>query len=125
MSSACYPIECPRCGCPSAMKDTDVWRYAITMCFQCGFFESWELENPLGAFGYRSSGKRAERVDERLYTVKDVESAPSRLLNLIEIGVADPQSMYLTCWNVETNQVEFIVGDSSRLPYRPAEEVEL
>ena len=118
-------IECPQCSYGGASYEFNCRDCSeITMCRRCGYHESWEPkydegENPCGwkheisrgagALWYSSKG-RGIFCSNSFNTPKEVLEAERWLREALDQGQVDPEVSYLTKWNREAKQVEFVVG---------------
>ena len=125
MSSVQSFVECPQCGYEQAdylyRCRTDE---NATMCRRCGYYECWdakydedgdfcgwkhEISRGAGALWGRGTGQGIFRGDF-CNTKKEVLDAERWLREALDKGTVDPDVSYLTKWNRETEQVEFIFG---------------
>jgi predicted RNA-binding Zn-ribbon protein involved in translation (DUF1610 family) len=126
MTSVQDVITCPQCGyeqvdyvynCRTS-EDT-------TSCRRCGYHECWDaqydedntfsgwihrIERGAGALWYQGIGQ-VGMCGHFLNKGKEVADAEKWLREALDKGQVDPDVSYLTRWNREANQVEFVIGE--------------
>ena len=125
MSSVQSFVKCPQCGYEQA---DELYRCctdeSVTSCRRCGYYECWdakydedgdfcgwkhEINKGAGALWGRGTGQ--DILSGHFYnTQKEVLDAERWLREALDKGQVDPDVSYLTKWNRETRQVEFIIG---------------
>ena len=125
MSTVSDQIECPQCGYSEADHEFNCRSCGeVTMCKRCGYYEcrdakydedgnpcGWkhEISRGAGALWYRGPGQGVF-CGRFFNTVKEVLEAERWLREGLDKGQVDPDVSYLTRWNGDTKQVEFIIG---------------
>ena len=125
MSTVSDYIECPQCGYGEADHEFDCRNSGeVTMCRRCGYYEScdpkydedgnpcgWKHEISRGAGALWYSGTdRGIFCGDYFNSPKEVLKAERWLRERLEKGDVDAEVSYLTRWNRETKQVEFVIG---------------
>jgi hypothetical protein len=125
MSSVQDLIECPQCG----YKEADYIYYCrigddTTSCRRCGYHESWtakhdqggshcgwkhEIDQGFGALCYRGTGEIGFAACN-MRSAQELAEAETWLRERLAKGEVEPESSYLTRWNKETKQIEFVIG---------------
>ncbi|MFI5117164.1 MAG: hypothetical protein ACHP8B_10760 [Terriglobales bacterium] len=125
MSTVSDVVKCPQCGYEKADYEFNCRTSEdVTMCRSCGYYECWdakydedgercgwkhEISRGAGALWYSGTG-RGVFCGRYFNSTKEVLEAERWLRERLEKGEVDAEVCYLTRWNGETKQVEFIIG---------------
>ncbi len=124
-------VKCPQCGYEKADYLFDCRTNGDDMsCRRCGYCESWKAKSDdageaygwkhdisigAGALWYRRAGQGIF-CGTCFTTPNEVLEAEQRLREAVDKGKVDPDVSYLTKWNPQTEQVEFIIGKFYEMP---------